>query len=117
MVWAMKLKDNRSIEERIAYRSYVGLLPRDHDSAAYQEGWDAAREGKSGKDNPYKLSVYCKKAKQKQYEDGSMSNFPDKYSIRGGKERMDNMLLWMYGYNAWVEMFGSPHGRAGWVYK
>jgi hypothetical protein len=117
------MKDKRSVEERVAYHSYVGLCcSSDQDSAAYQEGWDAARDGILPTKNPYALTTY-----KKVYPDrvilGEVVKGAVHYPIRGGKARVDKHCLWMNGYNAWQVLFGKPFVEGGsieyarWVFK
>lgn len=104
------MKDNRSVEERVAYRSYVGLcIDTKDDGPEVQEGWEAARDGVLPTKNPYRISTFKKVIKAK----GGFTKDIVLYPIRGGKERIDKMLRWRDGYNAWVEMFGGE--KTGWA--
>jgi hypothetical protein len=101
------MKDKRSVEERVAYHSYVGLcIGGEYDRAAYQEGWEAARDGILPTKNPYAI-------RGKLYK---------RAAPKASVERMNNHCLWMYGYNAWQDMFGvaiegGQVEKATWVFR
>lgn len=82
-----------TVNTGVYYNGLCGISPPDHDYAEYQEGWTDAMNGVNT--NPYAWRP----------------------TDENTKEKLAKMLSWMYGYNAWIKLFGNGKQEVGWAYE